>query len=86
MLVGKVKEDRVQTIIDKLTVMTSGKDDVRDIASLGKPTSPDLCLVDEADALIASCALIMVSSTQDGRTRDLSRLEACKYSMYKASA
>jgi cullin-associated NEDD8-dissociated protein 1 len=49
LLVGKVKEDRVQTIIDKLTVMTSGKEDVRDIASLGRsPIRP--VPEDEADA------------------------------------
>lgn len=35
-LVSKVKEARVQTIIEKLTVMTSAKDDaLRDVASLG---------------------------------------------------
>ena len=36
MLVSKVKEARVQVIIEKLTVMTSAKDDaLRDVASLG---------------------------------------------------
>lgn len=35
-LVSKVKEARVQLIIEKLTVMTSAKDDaLRDVASLG---------------------------------------------------
>ena len=36
-LVAKVKEDRVQTIIERLTQMTSDKDDaLRDVASLGR--------------------------------------------------
>ena len=36
LLVAKVKEDRVGTIIEKLTAMTSAKDDaLRDVASLG---------------------------------------------------
>lgn len=35
-LVSKVKEDRVQIIIERLTAMTSGKEDsLKDIASLG---------------------------------------------------
>ena len=39
-LVAKVKEDRVQTIIERLTQMTSNKDEaLRDVASLGMSTS-----------------------------------------------
>lgn len=39
-LVGKVKEARVQTIIEKLTSMTGNKDEtLRDIASLGQSYS-----------------------------------------------
>jgi hypothetical protein len=78
-LVAKVKEARVQTIIEKLTVMTSAKDDgLRDVASLGGSSE-------------WNCSTMKVSKyspfyhcllrSQDGRQRNPTRVKISYYSV-----
>lgn len=85
-LVSKVKEDRVQTIIERLTVMTSGKDDVRDIASLGEGV-PMKDMDDYVSVRICNCIAnraLLCCSPQDRGPGDTSRIEARQHRMHKA--
>ena len=72
-LVAKVKEDRVQTIIERLTQMTSDKDDaLRDVASLGRY----LWRIWPIDPLLSH-----VCRSQDGGQGDFARFKARKHGL-----
>lgn len=79
-LVPKVKEDRVQTIIEKLTQMTSNKDDaLRDVASLGE-------FMDSRSIgyPYAYMQPITLYRTQDRSQGDLARFKAGDHCMHEA--